>query len=385
MVITHLELKNWRNFKNANINLARISYFIGPNASGKSNLLDVFRFLRDICKPDGGGLQKAVKDRGGLSKLRCLHHRRDTEVSIEVSLSESFDDDIPEWRYLLGFNSEGKGAQRVVVTREKVWRKNTPILDRPKESDKDDPLLLTETHLEQTSANRDFREITEALSDSTYLHLVPQLLKFGEKIGGYRLEGDPFGQGFLEQLAKTTKGTRESRLKKIQAALAIAVPQFKELRFEKNEMGHPHLMALYEHHRPKAGWQGEEHFSDGTLRLLGLLWSLLDGSGILLLEEPELSLHQAVAEQIPAMIDRVQRGTRKRKRQILISTHSEALLNNRSIDPKGVNVLEPSNEGTIIRPVNQDEALGLEAGLSIAEVVLPKTRPQNIEQLGLFE
>jgi predicted ATPase len=62
----------------------------------------------------------------------------------------------------------------------------------------------------------------------------------------------------------------------------------------RDETGQPHLKALYEHHRPKAGWQGEEQFSDGTLRLIGLLWSLLEGDSLLLLEEPELSLNQAV-------------------------------------------------------------------------------------------
>ena len=88
MFITAVKLKNWRNFRKVEMQLARVSYIIGPNASGKSNLLDVFRFLRDVCKPDGGGLQKAVKDRGGITKLRCLHHRRDPEVRIEVHLRE---------------------------------------------------------------------------------------------------------------------------------------------------------------------------------------------------------------------------------------------------------------------------------------------------------
>lgn len=64
MIITSLKLKNWRNFRDAEIDLAQVSYIVGPNASGKSNLLDVFRFIRDICRADGGGLQKAVKDRG---------------------------------------------------------------------------------------------------------------------------------------------------------------------------------------------------------------------------------------------------------------------------------------------------------------------------------
>ncbi|MBA2779102.1 AAA family ATPase [Billgrantia kenyensis] len=384
MVITHLELKNWRNFRQAEMDLARVSYIIGPNASGKSNLLDVFRFLRDICKPDGGGLQKAVKDRGGITKLRCLHHRRDPEVKIVAHLAEGFEDEAPSWKYVLGFRPEGKGAQRILVTTEEVWHHGKQILSRPLAGELDDPLVLTQTHLEQATANRDFRELVGAFSETTYLHLVPQLLKFGEQIGGHRLEDDPFGQGFLERLSKTQKNTRDARLKRIQAALSIAVPQFKELRFEKDDMGHPHLRALYEHHRPNAGWQGEEHFSDGTLRLLGMLWSLQDGNGLLLLEEPELSLHQAVVEQIPAMVERVQR-TRKTKRQILISTHSQALLNNLGIDPRGVVVLEPSREGTTVRSVDEVEALGLDAGLSVADVVLPKTRPKGIEQLGLWE
>jgi hypothetical protein len=61
--------------------------------------------------------------------------------------------------------------------------------------------------------------------------------------------------------------------------------------FKADEItGAPHLEALYEHHRPNAGWQRESHFLDGTLRLLGILWSLLNGDSLLLIEEPELNV-----------------------------------------------------------------------------------------------
>lgn len=382
MYITHLKLKNWRNFREAGIPLTQIAYIIGPNASGKSNLLEVFRFLRDICKPEGGGLQKAVKDRGGISKLRCLHARRDPEVRIEVHFSERVDDASPAWKYILGFKSEGKGQQRLLVSAEEVWHGRDCLISRPDPDDRKDIQLLTETHLEQTRANSAFREISDFLANTTYLHLVPQLLKFGDKIGGNRLEDDPFGQGFLERLAKCPERTRDSRLKKIGKALSAAVPQFKELRYHPDEMGHPHLEALYEHHRPHAGWQREDHFSDGTLRLLGILWSLLDGNGLLLIEEPELSLHQAVVEQIPRLIDQIQHSA-KHRRQIVISTHSEALLDNKGIDAREVIVLAPSQEGTHVRSVSAAEEKGLEAGLSVADVVLPQTRPAGVEQLGL--
>jgi hypothetical protein len=86
-------------------------------------------------------------------------------------------------------------------------------------------------------------------------------------------------------------------LKRIQAALSVAVPSFEQLRFKKDEMGRPHVEARYKHFRPNAGWQTEEQFSDGTLRLIGLLWSLLEGNSMLLLEEPEISLNDAIVEQ----------------------------------------------------------------------------------------
>ena len=86
MLITKIKLKNWRNFKEAEAVLRERVYIIGPNASGKSNLLDVMRFLRDIAKPEGGGFQKAVKDRGGVTKLRCLAARRDPEIMIALEV-----------------------------------------------------------------------------------------------------------------------------------------------------------------------------------------------------------------------------------------------------------------------------------------------------------
>jgi len=383
MLITHVKLKNWRNFRALDMPLRDVSYLLGPNASGKSNLLDAFRFLRDISKPKGGGLQTAVADRDGITKVRCLHARKDTEVLVDVELAET-PDSPTVWRYVVGFKTEGKGAQRIIVSREEVWHEGKQIVVRPNESDKADVMLLTQTHLEQIQTNARFRDLVEFFSNTTYLHLVPQLLKFSEKIGGRHLEDDPFGQGFLDRIAKTPDKTRTARLNKITKALTLAVPQFKELRFTKDELGHPHLEALYAHHRPNAGWQSEEHFSDGTLRLLGLLWTLLDGNSLLLLEEPEISLNDAIVKEIPLILHRLQRN-RKVKRQIILSTHSEALLSNPGIDGRGVVVLETGPQGSTGRTLADDESCALQSGLTVAEVVLPKTRPISVNQLGLWQ
>ncbi|MGB4059930.1 MAG: AAA family ATPase [Burkholderiaceae bacterium] len=385
MLLSHIRLKNWRNFQLLDVPLRPVTYVLGPNAAGKSNLLDALRFLRDVSKRQGGGLQSAVALRDGISKVRCLHARRDPEVQLDIELRRDVAQPVASWRYVLAFKPEGKGAQRLLVSREQVWKDGQLILNRPNDDDQQDAFLLTQTHLEQIQTNQPFRELADFLSDITYLHLVPQLLRFGEKMGGTRLSDDPFGQGFLERLAHTPEKTRNARLKKISTALTLAVPQFADLRFEKDDMGHPHLLALYRHHRPKAGWQSEEHFSDGTLRLFGLLWMLLEGGrSMLLLEEPEISLNDAIVAQIPLVIDRLQRK-QKNKRQVLLTTHSEALLSNQGIDEAGVVLLEMSAQGTTGRVVNAEEQQALHAGLSVAEVVLPKARPSAVSQLGLWQ
>ena len=69
MIVSRIALKNWRNFRQVDVQLNERAFVVGPNASGKSNFLDAFKFLRDISK-QGGGLQKAVNDRGGISGYR---------------------------------------------------------------------------------------------------------------------------------------------------------------------------------------------------------------------------------------------------------------------------------------------------------------------------
>ncbi len=181
MLVSHLVLKNWRNFVDVNVSLGETTYVLGANATGKSNLLDVLRFLRDISKSQGGGLQKAIADRGGISKLRCLHARRDPEVRIQLELSEGPDN---IWRYVLGFTQENRGARRVLVSAEEVWQNQSNLLKRPTKEDVKDITRLTQTHLEQIQTNEPFRPVADFFGETTYLHLVPQLLKFGDRIGG---------------------------------------------------------------------------------------------------------------------------------------------------------------------------------------------------------
>ena len=384
MQITRLKLKNWRNFTRVDLALKDRLFITGPNASGKSNLLDAFRFVRDIAKT-GGGLQEAVALRGGLTKIRCLAARRNPNVEIEVELKEGQSADSINWRYGIGLRQESRGMRRVLLTYEKVWKADSLILNRPDKEDKLDELRLTETHLEQITANREFRVLAEEFQKILYLHLVPQLLKFPQLANRDAAGEDPFGIKFLDRLMETPEKTRRSRLKKIESALRLAVPELQELCDVRDEKGIPHLEAVYQHWRPKAGRQREDQFSDGTLRLIGLLWTLLDGDNLLLLEEPELSLHSSIVAKLPEIIWRMQRA---KKRQVVVSSHSTELFSDRGIAAEEVALLKPhGSEGTEVELASERESIRLllEEGMSMADVALPMTAPDSVSQLTFFD
>jgi predicted ATPase len=380
MIISKIILKNWKNFKDIDVPLRSRIFIVGPNASGKSNLLDVLRFLRDIAKP-GGGLQNAVLERGGISKIRCLAARTHPDVEVEIHLSE-FDSDKILWKYAIGIKQEVRGHRLPLLTYEKVWQGNNLILDRPDKEDKKDNERLTQTHLEQINANKNFRDIPRFLEGTVYLHLIPQLLKHPQSFTGPDLPGDPFGKGFLERISKVNEKTRNAWLKRIESALKIAVPQFNKFEY-KEEKGHPHLEAVYDHWRPGAGKQKEDQFSDGTLRLIGLLWSLQDGDSLLLIEEPELSLNSSIVSRIPALIYKLQKP---KKRQVFITTHSMDLLSDKGISLDEILLLAPSAEGTEVNTASSVPEIKamLEGGMNPASAILPRTKPKNINQLTLF-
>lgn len=378
LYVTRLRLANWRNFKKVDIRLTRRAFFVGPNASGKSNLLDALRFMRDLVSV-GGGLQAAVKDREGIARLRCLAARKTPAVMIAVDIGN--EDQPALWQYELAFN----GRQRdgfVTVKQEAVLHNGQQMLERPDREDDSDTVRLQETAIERKSSNREFRELAEFLSELRYLHLVPQIVRDPERrpTSGE----DALGGDFLERLAGSNKRERDSRLKRINRALQVAVPQLTQLKMEQDNKGLWHLKANYAHWRPQGAWQDERSFSDGTLRLIGILWAVVEAGGPLILEEPELSLHPGVVERIPAMFQHMQQAS---GRQVLITTHSERLLQDSGIGLDEIHMLIPGSEATEVIACSDREDIRalVEAGLPPGEAIMPKVAPPAAHQLSLLD
>lgn len=383
--ISHLRIKNWRNFQQLDIALGDRVFVIGPNASGKSNLLDAVRFLSDICVESGGGLQGAVRQRDGMEKLCCLT-ALEREVEIEITISHW--DREPSrreelWRYSLGLVDGGNGGS-VALSHERVWKRQWQIVNRPDDKDQADPLRLRQTLLQQSSANEDFREITSYLESVRYLHLAPQLVKHANQYlmrSDSLLPDDPSGLDFMARLAHTGETQRNAMLTRIECALRACVPQFERLKFV-HEDGQPHLQVNFAHWRRNGAKQREDQFSDGTIRLIGLFWTLLEEGGTLLLDEPELSLHAEIVRRIPGLMHEAMRSS---PRQVVISTHSVDLLCDPGIGLEEVLLLEPGDEGTTARNARDiDEIRELvDGGLSTAEAVVPYSAPRSASDMQL--
>lgn len=380
MRLTHLTLKNWRNFKQADFDLQDRLFIVGPNASGKSNLLDALRFLRQIASA-GGGFQDAVASRGGIARVRCLAARNFNHGRVTLSVSIGDDDTPDEWMYEITFSAEPRGRHRPILVNEIVRRRGEMVIERPTNEDEADPERMTQTYLEQVNANREFRRIVEFLESIRYLHLVPHLMRTPERAG--KPDGDPYGSDLLLRMARTPERTRSRHFRRISRALKTAVPQLDRLDLVQDDIGHWHLEARYRHWRPQPARHDERSFSDGTLRLIGLLWTLLEGKGErgpTLLDEPELSLHTSVVRQLPTVFSRT-RGAGGP--QVLLSTHSREILEDPGVGTDEAVVLHPGEEGTeaVVAAALPDVQHLLDAGLSLAEILGPRSEPERIPDL----
>ena len=383
MRLTRLALENWRNFRAADFPLGDRMVVVGPNAVGKSNLLDALRFLRQVASL-GGGLRAAVDARGGMAGVRCPAAGGLDRGRVRMRVEMGGETDGRAAAYELAFRAEPRGLRRPVLDRETAVEDGEVRLDRPTAEDRADPERLTQTGLEQVNLNRGFREVVGFLRSVRYVNPVPQLLREPGR-GGDRVD-DPYGAGFLRRLARMPERTRARRLERIRRALRVAVPQFDDLEFTQDAIGSWHLNARFGHWRPGAR-HTESDLSDGTLRLVGVLWSLLEGKkfeGPVLLQQPERSLHPAIVRRLPEVLRRVRR---RGGPQVILTTHSFGLLGDEGFGADEVVVLRPGAEGAEARLGSDfpDLRTELDAGIGLAEILGPATEPPGIHRLpGVF-
>ncbi|MDR1519712.1 MAG: AAA family ATPase [Planctomycetota bacterium] len=375
MIISEIGLRNWKNFAAAAVSCGKRVFLIGPNAAGKSNFLDAPRFLRDVALD---GLAKAVACRGGMEAVRWRGTRGHSGVTVTAVLDRA-------WEYSLSFKANRK--HEPVVSGERVFcldgKRKSTLLDRPDAGDEKDPPRLAQTALQQVGMNGRFRPIADFFASIQYRRLLPGLPLAARSLSPSADGGDPFGLDLAPRIWSVPAKSRDARLRKINALLAAAVPDFKSLSLEPDPgAGFPRLRISCGHWRSRRACRDESSLSDGTLRLIALLWSLLDADGPLLLEEPELSLHGEIVRRLPQLFALLDKTGKKAGRQLFVATHAEALLDDADIGADEILRFEPGGGGTAIKTADPGDERLMRDGLSAADVLLPKTRPPRLQGAG---
>ena len=61
MKITKIDIRNFKSFEDISIDLNDFNVIVGASASGKSNFIEAFQFLKDVCDD----FEKGINNHGG--------------------------------------------------------------------------------------------------------------------------------------------------------------------------------------------------------------------------------------------------------------------------------------------------------------------------------
>ncbi|TKJ41525.1 ATPase [candidate division LCP-89 bacterium B3_LCP] len=87
MLVNKIKFNNFRSFKDIDVDLGNFNVLIGANASGKSNFIQAFKFLRDI---KDFGLENAISMQGGIKYLRNIRIGNTGDLSVEIQFDGVF-------------------------------------------------------------------------------------------------------------------------------------------------------------------------------------------------------------------------------------------------------------------------------------------------------
>lgn len=87
MSIKKISVTNFKSFEELDVDLGNFNVLIGANASGKSNFVQIFKFLRDIAN---SGLKNALSMQGGVEYVRNINIGASANLSIKVVSDREF-------------------------------------------------------------------------------------------------------------------------------------------------------------------------------------------------------------------------------------------------------------------------------------------------------
>ena len=390
MKLTHIAITNWRNFAHIEFDLSSRLFVVGPNSSGKTNLLAALRFLSDVARL---GLAAASENWGGPERyFRSGTDSASFTVIVDVDTRQiTYDLSIQRLTGIPGENVLGGDQLRILEPRVLddradlfSWKDVAESFGcdsaHGRKGEADTSFLPSEyagekllIDGEEVPVIRDAKQVRlgasyfrKMLAGIRYIHPNPK--KMLERADRY----DPdHGTGFFQHAGRFSDQQLDAVVDRIRPIMASVVPEIPNLSYQRMGLGTELVFYSDTPVRGASGVYSHEQFSEGTLRLLGLLFDLATlprDTSVVLIEEPETFLQASVVRSLPSLLAEV---AMNRDVQMIISTHSPELIDSELVLPSQVLMLRSENGETTGQLLSESNDPRIKAVVSAG---LPKSQ-----------
>ena len=394
MGLKRIEVKNFKSFQELKVEFHKFDVLIGANASGKSNFVQIFKFLMDIAN---SGLNNAVSMQGGVEYLRNINIGASENFSLKV-VSDQKDGfarrakkgligiKIYEtaYEFALKFNKRGSGfkiakdnlnykcefvklkrEKKEIKEREKIGQGQISLsrdkggkikISLPKEAPikEEDiyPPFLREEKLSPTTLlfQRSFFFMpplySELFGDISIYDFDPKLPKKATPITG-KAELEEDGSN-LSIILKNITENKEKR-RKLFNLVKDLLPFISNLDVEK--FADKSLLFKLQEIYFKNQYLPASLISDGTISITALIVALYFERKLLtIIEEPERNIHPYLISKAVDMMKDV-----SEKKQIIITTHNPEIVKYAGLD--NILLVSRDEEGfsLVSRPADKEE------------------------------
>ena len=388
-MLTRLRVKNWKLLRDVELELEREvpTVLIGPNASGKSTVIEVLDFLAR-CARDG--LEEAVVAHGGMEVIRTAGVREPVEIESSWGFTSGEGTDKERyWSLRWSVTIDAGPSGQVFVRKESLHDRERALVSMTDEGER---VAANEQDAETPPARikpRDalaFHALVDPERFTGLLHLravVGHMRVFGSMASAPRWARasterasardsvvlstqqfvGPEGIGLAAALYNlhTDHGDAWDHL---QRAFRAEFPFTKRIVFPADPGGSRISFAVEDTRFTGRKIYASE-MSDGMIVYLCLLSMIVHPNqmAVLALDEPDAHLHPSALRRLLAVAHE-----KHARRHLLIVTHSNALLDELRDPAASVRIVEPTREGARFRKLDPEALAAWRGQYTLSEM-----------------
>lgn len=357
VLITRVVLKNYKSIASCSVPLRPLNFLVGQNGSGKSNFLDALRLVSESLNTS---LDHALRERGGINEVRRRSSGHPTHFGIRLEFTLP---DLASGYYAFRVGAKLKGGFEVQREECRIFARGAFQQDRfyvvnsgqvedsnpkPLPPAADDRLFLV-----AASSLPEFRPLYDCLTRMGFYNLNPDKIRdLQPPNAGEVLLRDGSNLASVLNLLKVESPTAKAQVVELLSKVVPGVVDVTARYVGKKET----LEFRQKVGENEAPWRFlAENMSDGTLRALGVLTALLQSSNggarkkvpLVGIEEPEVALHPGAAGVLRDALTSASHHT-----QVIVTSHSPDLLDDKSISDDNILAVINKNGQTLIGPVD---------------------------------